>query len=79
MSNRVRVQITNTNFSYGVKTAKRVGGTFDPNSKTWLIPATANELNSPGSYSWRIVGAPKADPATTWMGQASMDAADSIF
>lgn len=81
---RVRVQIKSDNFAYGVKTAKRCGGTFDASSKTWLIPGHVNELNAPGVYSWRIVSAAKASPATTspattYVGAASMDAEDSIF
>jgi hypothetical protein len=76
--NTVRIAITNSNFAYGVKTARRVGGRFDASSKTWLIPADANELNAPASYSWRIV-APKVNPATTYIGQESMDAEDSVF
>jgi hypothetical protein len=72
------VRITSKNFSYGVKTAKAVGGKFDPATKTWRIPAESPYLNAPASYSWAIVS-PAADPARTWMGDTSMDAAESIF
>lgn len=74
----VEVRITNTNFSLGLRTAKRLGGKYNPANKTWSIPASANELNGPRLYSWEIV-TPVVDPATTWMGSASMDAEHSIF
>jgi hypothetical protein len=79
---KVRVRITNNNFGYGLKTVKRLGGIYEPATKTWLVPADKGELNAPGNYSLAIVSdaaVPRPNPATTWMGPASMDAAESIF
>jgi hypothetical protein len=74
----VRVRITGKNFGYGLKTVKRLGGVYEPATKTWRVRAGAGELNAPAVYSLQIV-TPGADPATTWMGAASMDAEGSIF
>lgn len=76
--NTATVQITNKNFNLGLKTVKRLGGKYDPNTKTWQVRSNADELNAPGLYSLRIV-APTTSPANTWQGQASMDHPDSIF
>lgn len=54
----VRVRIAardQRGFSKAVADAKRVGGKFDPQTKTWLIPADSNFLNAAGAYGWAIV------------------------
>lgn len=75
----VKVKILSKDFSYGLKTAKRLGGKFNASDKTWSIPVSAAELNDPGKYSLQIVNARRVDPATNYVGQASLDAENSIF
>lgn len=41
-------------FETGLRYAKKVGGRFDPATKTWLIPAGRNELNAPHNYGWVV-------------------------
>lgn len=51
---KVRVRIVD--FGRGIRYAKQCGGMYEPASKTWLIPASRNELNGPANYGWKIVG-----------------------
>lgn len=52
---RVAIVASGNGFSKAIKAAKSVRGTFDPATKTWLIPSDSNYLNAPGAYGWRIV------------------------
>lgn len=53
---RIRIAARDSNsFGKAIKAAKRVRGCYEPEIRTWLIPATANELNAPASYGWAIV------------------------
>ena len=49
-ANRVRVTVDKANFAKGVKYAKQFGGTFDRETKTWLIPDTRPELGNLRAY-----------------------------
>ena len=54
----VRVRIAardQRGFSKAVADAKRAGGKFDPQTKTWLIPASASQLGAASAYGWAIV------------------------
>lgn len=54
---RVRIVATGRSFGKAVDKAKRVRGRYEPATKTWLIPANADELKSPSGYGWQVVGA----------------------
>ena len=74
----VEIRIHPNNFAKGVAFAKRYGGKYNGSTKTWSIPASRHELNAPSAYGWILVK-PATDPAATYAGQASLDAADSTF
>jgi hypothetical protein len=83
----MQVTITNKDFADTVKFLKKNGCTCDYATKVWDVPyyfeAKAQREIDGGSLL--LVGeagpvvASRPSPATTWMGQASMDAEDSIF
>lgn len=84
----MQVTITNKDFSATLKYLQRNGCTCNYTTKVWDVPhyfeAKAQREIDGGSL--RLVEEGKApvvtarpNPATTWMGQASMDAEDSIF
>lgn len=52
---RVRIIASGDRFAKAIKAAKQVRGTFDPATKTWLIPSDSNFLNAPSLYGWQIV------------------------
>lgn len=52
---RVAINASGREFSKAINWAKKVGGTYDAGTKTWLIPSGSNFLNAPGMYGWRIV------------------------
>ena len=59
----VRVKINPKNFDRGVKSARRLHGTYDPQSKTWLIPAQMAEFIGPQNPGLIVVTeAPKTCP-----------------
>ena len=67
-------------FKNGVASAKSLGGTFDGATKLWTVDDKHYDNIKAAGYSLIIVGRPaKVNPATTYVGQASMDAEDSIF
>lgn len=77
------ISILKSDFAGGVKMAKRYGGKYNPTTKTWDIPncnitgdLDARRANLLG---WKIVSTAVTTPATTWMGNSSMDAEDSIY
>jgi hypothetical protein len=54
------VRITNRNWHYGHKTVKRLGGRYNPDSRTWSLPDTdsvRDHLREPAIYSLEVVGA----------------------
>jgi len=81
-------QITKIDFPYTLNRVKKAGGKFDAATKTWTLSAGAalacDDLISAGYMVPAETAAPslvtrRNDPATTWRGNASMEAADSIF
>lgn len=52
---RVAISASGREFAKAINWAKKVGGTYDAATKTWLIPSSSNFLNAPGLYGWRIV------------------------
>lgn len=55
--NAVRVRVNEKNFGKGVQSAKRLRGTFDSATKTWLIPASMAEFIGPQNPGLIVVTA----------------------
>lgn len=66
-------------FKNGLSSVKYLGGTFNPATKLWTVDDKHYHNIKTAGYSLIIVSAPRPNPATTYVGQASMDAEDSIF
>jgi hypothetical protein len=49
------------NFRHGVRHVKRMGGTYDPAAKTWLIPADRPELGNLAAYGLELVNVSAQD------------------
>jgi hypothetical protein len=52
------VKLSSKNFGKGLKYAKRVGGKYNPSSKTWELPDTdevERMLRAAAAYGWLVV------------------------
>lgn len=92
MTFRITAQLGGSAFKQALRFVKENGCSYDSRSKTWT--GDAKKLNreiermaemrnwTPAQYlKWlalEVITVP-SDPATTYVGQASMDAEDSVF
>lgn len=49
------VEVRVVNFKIGPKYARKMGGRYNPSTKTWSVPADARELGAIGAYGLAIV------------------------
>lgn len=55
MTTAATVEVKVTDFSRGPKSARKMGGRYNPSTKTWTVPADARELGAIGAYGLSIV------------------------
>ncbi len=60
----VEIKLVSGKFDYGLKIAKRVGGKYNPQTKTWSVPAGCYELTHLACSSWELVG--KSRKSLAW-------------